>query len=110
MDPELFKNQPHSYLSDIYSIGITIWQLTPGHRPFHDQEHGPKLILDILDGKRPEITEATLECWANLMKRCWHSNPSQQPTIYSLLLDFRFFISWSEYEIKNFFQINMIFG
>ncbi|RHZ61612.1 hypothetical protein Glove_346g118 [Diversispora epigaea] len=35
---------------------IIMWQLTSGHRLFHDQEHGPKLILDIL---RPEITVDT---------------------------------------------------
>ncbi|RHZ61710.1 hypothetical protein Glove_346g204 [Diversispora epigaea] len=76
MAPELFKNQPYSYASDIYSLGMIMWQLTSGHRPFHDQEHGPKLILNILDGKRPEITEDTPERWVNLMKRCWHPDPS----------------------------------
>ncbi|RHZ74608.1 hypothetical protein Glove_220g24 [Diversispora epigaea] len=81
MAPELFKGRPYSYKSDIYSLGMIMWQMTSGHRPFHDQEHGPKLILDILDGKRPEITEDTPECWANLMKRCWHPDPSQRPTI-----------------------------
>ncbi|RHZ74591.1 hypothetical protein Glove_220g41 [Diversispora epigaea] len=81
MAPELFKYQPYTYASDIYSIGMIMWELTSGHRPFHDQEHGPKLILDILDGKRPEITEDTPEWWANLMKRCWHSDPSQRPKI-----------------------------
>ncbi|RHZ61731.1 hypothetical protein Glove_346g30 [Diversispora epigaea] len=70
--------------SDIYSLGMIMWQLTSGHRPFHDKEHGPKLILDILDGKRPEITEDTPELWANLMKRCWHPNPSQRPTIQEI--------------------------
>ncbi|RHZ57543.1 hypothetical protein Glove_386g22 [Diversispora epigaea] len=77
MAPELFKNQPYSYASDM-------WQLTSGHRPFHDQEHGPKLILDILDGKRPEITEDTPECWSNLIKKCWHPDPSQRPTIQEI--------------------------
>ncbi|RHZ74574.1 hypothetical protein Glove_220g30 [Diversispora epigaea] len=81
MAPELFKSQSYSYASDIYSLGMIMWELTSGHRPFHDQEHGPKLILDILDGKRPEITEDTPELWANLMKRCWHPDPSQRPKI-----------------------------
>ncbi|RHZ61627.1 hypothetical protein Glove_346g143 [Diversispora epigaea] len=84
MAPELFKFQPYSYASDIYSIGMIMWQMTSGHRPFHDQEHGPKLILDILDGKRPEITEDTPECWTNLMTRCWHPDPSRRPTIYEI--------------------------
>ncbi|RHZ57535.1 hypothetical protein Glove_386g16 [Diversispora epigaea] len=81
MAPELFKSQSYSYASDIYSLGMIMWELTSGHRPFHDQEHGPKLILDILDRKRPEITEDTPEWRANLMKRCWHSGPSQRPKI-----------------------------
>ncbi|RHZ61598.1 hypothetical protein Glove_346g195 [Diversispora epigaea] len=84
MAPELFKNQPYSYASDIYSLGMIMWELTSGHRPFHDQEHGPKLILDILDGKRPEITEDTPERWSNIMKRCWHPDPSQRPTIQEI--------------------------
>ncbi|RHZ74590.1 hypothetical protein Glove_220g47 [Diversispora epigaea] len=94
MAPELFKGRPYSYKSDIYSLGMIMWQMTSGHRPFHDQEHGPKLILDILDGKRPEITEDTPENWANLMKRCWHSNPFQRPTIneiYKLSNNFFYF-------------------
>ncbi|RHZ75531.1 hypothetical protein Glove_213g47 [Diversispora epigaea] len=85
MAPELFKGRPHSYSSDVYSLGMIIWQMTSGHRPFHDQEHGPKLILDILDGKRPEITEDTPKCWADLMKRCWHSDPSKRPTINEII-------------------------
>ncbi|RHZ61671.1 hypothetical protein Glove_346g82 [Diversispora epigaea] len=96
MAPELFRDQPYSYASDIYSIGMIMWELTSGHRPFHDQEHGPKLILDILDGKRPEITEDTPKFWANLMKRCWHPDPSQRPTIqeiYELSEEFQFYCS-----------------
>ncbi|RHZ61688.1 hypothetical protein Glove_346g183 [Diversispora epigaea] len=104
MAPELFKNQPYSYASDIYSLGMIMWQLTSGHRPFHDQEHGPKLILDILDGKRPEITEDTPECWANLMKRCWHPVPSQRPTINEIykLSDKFSYVECSEDTIKKF--------
>ncbi|RHZ61624.1 hypothetical protein Glove_346g148 [Diversispora epigaea] len=89
MAPELFKYKPYSYASDIYSLGMIMWELTSGHRPFHDREHGPKLILDILDEKRPEITEDTPECWANLMKRCWHPDPSQRPTIGELSKEFQ---------------------
>ncbi|RHZ61719.1 hypothetical protein Glove_346g172 [Diversispora epigaea] len=105
MAPELFKNQPYSYASDIYSLGMIMWQMTSGHRPFHDQEHGPKLILDILDGKRPEITDDTPEWWANLMKKCWHPDPSQRPTIQEigeLFNEFLDFLHWEEDEVKKY--------
>ncbi|RHZ61665.1 hypothetical protein Glove_346g163 [Diversispora epigaea] len=102
MAPELFKNQKYSYSSDIYSLGMIMWQMTSGHRPFHDQEHGPKLILGILDGKRPEITKDTPKCWANLMKRCWHPDPSQRPTIDEIYD----FTCLSENEIKYHSEFN----
>ncbi|RHZ74606.1 hypothetical protein Glove_220g26 [Diversispora epigaea] len=104
MAPELFKGQPYSYKSDIYSLGMIMWQMTSGHRPFHDQEHGPKLILDILDGKRPAITEDTPENWANLMKRCWHPVPSQRPTINEIFkLSEKFsYVEYSEDNIKKY--------
>ncbi|RHZ58764.1 hypothetical protein Glove_368g26 [Diversispora epigaea] len=102
--PELFKGEPYSYASDIYSLGMIMWQLTSGHRPFHDRQYGPKLILDILDGKRPESTEDTPECWENLMKKCWHPNPSQRPTIdeiCQLFLDFKYYCDHSKDDIKK---------
>ncbi|GBC39844.2 kinase-like domain-containing protein [Rhizophagus irregularis DAOM 181602=DAOM 197198] len=38
-------------------------------------------IYGIIDGKRPEITNDTPECFANLMKRCWDPDPSKRPYI-----------------------------
>ncbi|RHZ43856.1 hypothetical protein Glove_851g7 [Diversispora epigaea] len=104
MAPELFKNQPYSYASDIYSLGMIMWELTSGHRPFHDQEHGPKLILDILDGKRPEITEDTPELYANLTKKCWHPDPSQRLTIrkiYEFSREFNSFAGSEKFTYDN---------
>ncbi|RHZ47028.1 hypothetical protein Glove_595g7 [Diversispora epigaea] len=104
MASELFKGQSYSYASDIYSLGMIMWQLTSGHRPFHDREHGPILILDILDGKRPKTTKDTPECWENLMKKCWHPDPSQRPTIdeiYQLFIDFKYYCDHSKDDTKK---------
>src|SRR6266498_1708503 len=38
-------------------------------------------MQEIIDGKRPEITHDTPECFANLLKRCWDSDPSKRPSI-----------------------------
>ncbi|RHZ50929.1 hypothetical protein Glove_487g11 [Diversispora epigaea] len=72
--------------------------------PFHDRGYGPILILDILDGKRPKTTKNTPEYWKNLMKKCWHPNPSQRPTIdeiYQLFLDFEYYCDYSKGDIKK---------
>src|SRR5437764_9356109 len=51
-----------------------------GKKPFHDRSHNHCLMLDILKGKRPEITKDTPEFYADLMKKCWDSNSENRPT------------------------------
>jgi serine/threonine protein kinase len=79
--PEVFKDTKFSKESDIYSFGMIMWELTTGCKPFANVEHDVNLIYKIIDGRRPEITQDTPECFANLMKECWDSNPSKRPTI-----------------------------
>src|SRR5688572_27655597 len=79
--PEVFNGAKFSKESDIYSIGMILWEFTTGCKPFANIEHDHKLIYDIVDGKRPEITMDTPECYANLMKNCWDPDPSKRPCI-----------------------------
>jgi hypothetical protein len=61
-------------------MGMTMWELTTGCKPFARVEHDINLIFKILDGERPEITEDTPECYANLMKSCWDPDPKKRPS------------------------------
>ncbi|EXX68273.1 Sps1p [Rhizophagus irregularis DAOM 197198w] len=84
--PEIFKGGKFSKESDIYSLGMIMWELTTGCKPFADVEHNIDLIYEIIDGKRPEITNDTPECFANLMRQCWNSDPSKRPIINEFLI------------------------
>ncbi|RIA96116.1 kinase-like domain-containing protein, partial [Glomus cerebriforme] len=79
--PEIFKGAKFSQASDIYSMGMIMWECTTGCKPFSNIEHNHRLIYNIIDGRRPEITEDTPECLANLIKSCWNPNPKNRPTI-----------------------------
>ncbi|GBB98690.1 hypothetical protein RclHR1_00330017 [Rhizophagus clarus] len=79
--PEIFKGSSFSKETDIYCMGMIMWELTTGCKPFANVEHDINLVYKVLDGERPEITEDTPECYANLMKRCWDSDPKKRPTI-----------------------------
>ncbi|GBC38281.2 kinase-like domain-containing protein [Rhizophagus irregularis DAOM 181602=DAOM 197198] len=79
--PEIFKGSAFSKESDVYCVGMIMWELTTGCKPFANVEHDIQLVYKILDGERPEITEDTPECYANLMKSCWDSDPEKRPTI-----------------------------
>ncbi|CAB4373426.1 unnamed protein product [Rhizophagus irregularis] len=58
-----------------------MWELTTGCKPFANVEHDIDLIIKIIDGARPEITEDTPEGYANLMKSCWDPDPQNRPSI-----------------------------
>ncbi|RIB17604.1 kinase-like domain-containing protein [Gigaspora rosea] len=79
MAPELFKGQPHSTATDIYAFGMIMWELSAGEPPFNQEEHNSTLMLNICDGLRPSIVEGTPDCWVQLMKRCWDSDPKKRP-------------------------------
>ncbi|GBC05819.1 hypothetical protein RclHR1_06440006 [Rhizophagus clarus] len=79
--PEIFRGVAFSKKSDIYCMGMIMWELTTGCKPFANVEHDHNLIFKILDGERPEITEDTPECYVNLMKSCWDPDPQKRPSI-----------------------------
>ncbi|GBB84634.1 hypothetical protein RclHR1_01120022 [Rhizophagus clarus] len=58
---------------------MIMWELTTGCKPFANADHNIHLIYEINDGRRPEITSDTPECFASLMKRCWDTDPSKRP-------------------------------
>ncbi|GBC18024.2 kinase-like domain-containing protein [Rhizophagus irregularis DAOM 181602=DAOM 197198] len=67
-------------LSNNEIMGMIMWELTTGRRPFDNVKNDVTLILEIIDGKRPEITNDTPKCFSNLMKRCLDSNPTKRPS------------------------------
>src|SRR6184192_1503728 len=91
--PEVLSKKPYTKESDIYSFGMLMWEHTTGKKPFHDRPHNYCLILGILKGERPQITEDTPEFYAELMKRCWDNDPENRPTaeeIYYCLMEYPF--------------------
>src|SRR5439155_10339761 len=72
--------EPYTKKSDIYSFGMIMWEYTTGKKPFYDRSHNHCLILDILEGKRPEIADDTPKFYADIMKKCWDPNPENRPT------------------------------
>src|SRR5438067_8964095 len=80
MAPEVLSKKPYTKESDIYSFGMIMWEFTTGKKPFHDRPHDHYLMLDILKGERPQITDDTPEFYAELMKRCWDHDPENRST------------------------------
>ena len=57
--PEVLSKKTYTKESDIYSFGMIMWEFTTGKKLFYDRPHDWLLILDILTGARPRITNDT---------------------------------------------------
>ncbi len=82
--PEIFKGNPLTKASDIYSFGIIMWTLSAGIRPWCNRPHDLKLASEICSGLRPEIIDGTPNVYIQLMTQCWDSDPSKRPTAFQL--------------------------
>ena len=86
--PEIFQGSAFSKESDVYSLGMIMWELTTGSKPFASDDHDATLICQITNGKRPEITDDTPECFINLMKSCWDPDPKKRPSMTEICKTF----------------------
>jgi serine/threonine protein kinase len=106
--PEIFKGSAFSKESDIYSLGMIMWELTTGCKPFANVEHDHSLIFNIIDGVRPEITKDTPECYANLMKSCWDSDPKKRPSISEIRNTCRLWYKYYNQFIENNYEFDFV--
>src|SRR5207248_1799709 len=82
--PEVLQGKKNTKESDVYSIGMLMWELFAGHPPFDDRAHDFCLIFQICEGLRPEILPKMPVDYIQMMKKCWDAVPSERPTIKEL--------------------------
>ncbi|GBC22190.2 kinase-like domain-containing protein [Rhizophagus irregularis DAOM 181602=DAOM 197198] len=95
IDPKALMNGNDSKLnekSDVYSIGVLLWEISSGKPPFHEEKNNIGLSYDISRGRREEIIPDTPNDYSNLYTECWNNEPSKRPTIYEVGNRLRVFI------------------
>lgn len=80
MAPELFQGGQHSKATDIYVVGIIMWELWTGEQPFIEYDHDGLLCYKIVPGLRPLVDKGIPDFWAKLMQRCWDEDPAKRPS------------------------------
>ena len=71
IDPKSFNNSQEYRLnnkSDVYSVGVLLWEISSGYRPFCKEEYDVSLALAILNGKREQIIDGTPVTYSNLFR------------------------------------------
>ena len=79
MAPEVITGKETTNASDIYSIGMLMWEISSGQPPFIDYEHNYELAMKIVNGMRPKIVPGTPTEYRELMEQCWDADVTKRP-------------------------------
>ncbi|CAI2185193.1 18020_t:CDS:2, partial [Funneliformis geosporum] len=75
------KNYKLNKKSDIYSIGVLMWQISSGCQPFDSVDYDITLVLAIIGGEREQLIDGTPIEYSNLYTRCWDDDPILRPNM-----------------------------
>ncbi|CAI2190484.1 4350_t:CDS:2, partial [Funneliformis geosporum] len=93
--PEVINGKGYTFASDIYSIGMLMWEISSGQPPFAYFDHDYDLAINIIKGMRPQIIQGTPTEYKNLMN-------NTRLDLTRFRLEFIFRNSFSSGSIKNY--------
>ncbi|XRB00067.1 protein tyrosine and serine/threonine kinase [Pycnococcus provasolii] len=84
MAPEVIEHSPYTPKCDVYSYGITIWELLTRSIPYADQTPLQAAVGVVQKGLRPPIPPHTPQSLRQIMELTWRRNPDERPTFSEL--------------------------
>ncbi|CAG8646996.1 17863_t:CDS:2, partial [Racocetra persica] len=88
-DPQYLQN-PQTFdlnqSSDIYSVGVLLWEVSSGTIPFEsDSPFGYNCLHDIINGKRETEIPGTPREYSLIYKDCWNHHANKRPSIRQVI-------------------------
>ena len=82
--PEVWRDEPYNFKSDIWSLGCVIYELITLQPPFQAEDM-QGLFKKVNRGSYPKIGKQYSKDLSNLIKMLLHVNPNQRPSCDDLL-------------------------
>ena len=89
--PELFKlGGKHTTASDVYSLGIVLWEISTCKIPFLEAEDEIQIAAHVASGDRLSLdNENTPSYYNDIIVKCWAQNASDRPTASQVVDDLK---------------------
>lgn len=84
MSPELFKNKPYDYKSDVWGLGCVLYEMINGRHAF-DAQSLNGLAFKILKGSYTPCNPSSSQATKDLIQSLLRTNPSHRPTLKETL-------------------------
>ncbi|GBC27071.2 kinase-like domain-containing protein [Rhizophagus irregularis DAOM 181602=DAOM 197198] len=86
IDPKKIASDSYSRneKSDIYSVGVLLWEISSGRPPFEGKSEY-FLLTNIPEGLRETPIQDTPEDYEKIYTDCWEFEPDDRPTIYNVV-------------------------
>ncbi|POG59809.1 uncharacterized protein OCT59_021139 [Rhizophagus irregularis] len=87
IDPKKFSKDSYSLnqKSDVYSIGVLLWEISSCRPPFKDESNQHRLLNQILQGLRETPIPNTPKDYEKLYTDCWKPESYDRPTIHDVV-------------------------
>jgi len=85
--PEVLSGQPYTQASDIYSLGMVMYETLTCLPPYYEHTYDINLALKICQGNRPQFPEQIKypQLLKDLITRCWEADPLKRPTAKEIM-------------------------
>jgi tRNA A-37 threonylcarbamoyl transferase component Bud32 len=85
MSPECLNSERYGAASDVYSLGIVLWELFSGEVPFAELPGPMQVMLRVVNGQRPIIDPAWPPFLCDMLPNMWEKNPEQRPSLLAVI-------------------------
>jgi serine/threonine protein kinase len=75
--PELFTAEPKSFATDVYALGLTLWEIYERATPFASMPEAA-VVSQVLAGRRPKLAKTPASV-RPLVEKCWSEDPKERP-------------------------------